>query len=164
MKKIKLSTGHYTLVDDVDFERLSQYRWQLHSGGYAFRAAYIPASKSITGKKRRKTVYMHRLIMDNPENKMIDHINKDKLDNRRTNLRVVTASQNQMNSRRRQASGFKGVYYVKERNIYRVILGFKHKAKTVGWFKNKIEAAKAYNSAALELYGEYAELNDVASR
>lgn len=91
MKEIPLTQGKSTIVDDDDYEILSQHRWVfLAKTGYAYRSEYAP----------RKTVYMHRQILGVTDRRTdVDHINGDKLDNRKSNLRAVTRSQNQQNQK-----------------------------------------------------------------
>ena len=88
MAIISLTQGKVVIVDDEDFEWLNQWKW-LYNGGYAIR--------SVGPYKNRKHIRMHRLIMDTPDHLEVDHINWDKLDNRRSNLRNVTRSENQRN-------------------------------------------------------------------
>lgn len=112
MKRIKLTQGKFTLVDNGDFEWLNQWKWYLNSKGYAMRG------KRISGKQIM--ILMHRLINNTPEGLKFetDHINRDKLDNRRENLRTATRSQNKINTnlRKDNTSGYKGVSWNKNRN------------------------------------------------
>ena len=100
IKKIPLSgkngSGLFALVSDVDYDKASQYRWFLNSGGYAVRIIHY---RGANGNRTTKTVYMHRFIMEAPDNLVVDHKNHDRLDNRRTNLRICTVSENQLNNR-----------------------------------------------------------------
>jgi hypothetical protein len=97
--------------------------------------------------------------MNTPNGMHTDHINGNCLDNRRGNLRVCTQAENKRNLSlsKRNSSGFKGVYWSKERNKWHVRAGSKH----IGRYNNIIDAAKAYNQAAISMFGEYAKLNDV---
>lgn len=105
MKKIKLKHGEVVLVDNKDYDRLNKYKWCLNSAGYATRRL-----------NTHRSVLMHRAIMNTPENLETDHINANKLDNRRKNLRNVTHSQNQLHSRLpiTNTSGIKGVTWDKK--------------------------------------------------
>lgn len=107
MKRIKLTQGKYALVDDADYEWLSQYNWHYHDLGYARNA---------------QVGYMHRFINATQEGYQTDHINQNKLDNRRVNLRTVTAFVNQVNKSksRNNTSGITGVRWDKSRNRWRV--------------------------------------------
>lgn len=103
-KKFK---GVYTLVDDADYVFLSRWNWSLMCSGYVFRKG-----KKSEGCLYRKTIYMHRQILGITDSKVLcDHINHNKLDNRRCNLRVCTSTQNQSNRilNRTSLSGYKGV-------------------------------------------------------
>lgn len=102
MKKIKLTRGKFALVDDEDFEFLNQWKWCLrNSGRYAGRCDY----------KNNKWILMHRVINNTPVGMETDHINRNKLDNRRSNLRSVTGCQNMMNVGvpSNNVSGYRGV-------------------------------------------------------
>ena len=100
MKKIKLTQGKVALVDDGDFEWLSQWKWTYKNGGYAYR--------SIGSKGH---IFLHRAIMKSPKNLEIDHINGNGLDNRRSNLRFATHKQNIRNQQKQKnrTSKYKGV-------------------------------------------------------
>jgi len=95
MKKIKLSQGKVTLVDDEDFDLLSKYRWHYHTG---CRCEYARRSTWKDGKVG--TIYMHQMIINTPPGLETDHINGNKLDNRRENLRICTTRENQHNQHR----------------------------------------------------------------
>ena len=93
MENIELTKGKVAIVDDEDYKFLSQYKW----GAFKNRNIYYAARMDYRGKKR-KNILMHRVIMGEPTDMQIDHINGNGLDNRRINLRVVTQSQNLRNS------------------------------------------------------------------
>lgn len=141
----------FAIVDDTDFEKLSSYKWTLQSRGYV---------KTWDGDK---AVYMHRLILDCVHGEEIDHINKNKLDNRRGNLRLCTRSQNNANrniiSERDNGSVYKGVRWDEDRKKFLARIGVNGKTINLGRYKNEIDAARAYDLAALKYYGEYASLN-----
>lgn len=150
MKEIKLANNRgITLVDDEDYDWLNQYKWQLTDTGYAKMAL------------KSKTKRMHRFIMKEPEDLLIDHIDGNKLNNQKSNLRVVNKSQNAMNSKNQinTASKFKGVS--KWRNKWFAKIQLNKKQYYLGIFEDEIEAAKAYNKTAKELFGEYAKLNKI---
>jgi len=148
MKEIKLANNKgITFIDDEDYEWLNQYKWQLTDTGYAKMA--------LKGKTKR----MHRFIMKEPDGLQIDHIDGNKLNNQKSNLRFATKSQNAMNSKNRinTTSKFKGVS--KWRNKWFVKIQLNKKQYYLGVFKDENEAAEAYNKVAKELFGEYAKLN-----
>ena len=158
-KEISLSRGKFALVDDADYEWLSQWKWCCSVNGYAVRRANSGGS-----------VYMHRAITDCPCGMYVDHVNHDTLDNRRTNLRVATPTQNHGNSLPRgrrtslpehvRTSIFKGVVMRMERWQAQVYV---HGTTIrLGRFLTQRAAAAAYNEAASRYFGEYAFLNDLS--
>ena len=156
MKQIELTQGKFALVDDDDFDELNQYNWCFHNG-YAVRGVAISQGK-------QKTQLMHRLITNCPDDMEVDHINHDKLDNRKSNLRVCSSSENSHNQKMQtkvKSSRFKGVYFNKNANKWQAQIKLDDKNKYLGLFTNEIDAAIAYNVAAIELFGEFALLNEV---
>ncbi len=126
-KAIPLTRGKIAIVDDEDYEYLSQWDWCYGGSGYAARW------RRIDGKKR--LVYMHTVINQTPEGGITDHINRNKLDNRRENLRTVSHSVNNSNINIRQAnvSGMSNVWWDKSRRKWRVYTGKKEgKNKFIG--------------------------------
>ncbi len=124
MKKIKLSKNKFALVDDSDFAWLSQWSWCVSTKGYAVR------------KQNGHNVTMHRLINNTPEEFQTDHINRNKLDNRRSNLRTVTNSQNHFNIglQVNNNSGCAGVYFDKQTKKWRVFIQVNNKRISLGRF------------------------------
>lgn len=107
---------------------------------------------------------LHRLIMSPGKNFVIDHKNHDTLDNRRKNLRICTKMQNSQNLLRawkKNRTGFKGVYACHTYDGFYAQINMNGKRTHVGSFKSKVEAARAYNLAALKEYGEFAQLNKI---
>jgi len=148
VKRIALDDGHYAIVDAADYEWLKQYNWHFLNG-YAAR------------RKKGKTIYMHQEIMQPPEGMMVDHCNRNKLDNRRSNLRVCTNDQNSRNQGKKSGSfsRFKGVGYSKCRHKWYATLYFEGKAIWLGYFADEVQAARAYDRAAVEYFREFAHLN-----
>jgi HNH endonuclease/AP2 domain len=151
-KEIKLSKGYIALVDDEDFEWLSKFKWHI-GGGYAIRTAQ--------NDFKQITVRMHREILQAPKGLEVDHVNKDKLDNRRQNLRLASKSQNARNrgANKNNTSGFKGVSWNKRDNKWQALIRVHLKKKFLGYFDDPTEAAKAYDKAAKELHEEFANTN-----
>lgn len=164
MKYIELTKGKKTLVDDEDYEFINQHKWHLSSHGYAVRTTKTP---SVAGKRHGKMIGMHRVILNTPSDMVVDHINGNKLDNRKSNLRNCTQAQNCQNQglRRNNTSGYKGVHFHKQRiNKWQARLHFtdengKRKVKHLGFFDDPKEAGTAYNQAAQEQFGEFAKVN-----
>jgi len=104
---------------------------------------------------------MHRLIGNPPKGSIVDHINQNKLDNRRGNLRICGKSENAANSRLRRdnTSGYRGIFF--ERRRWRAGIHFKGHFVVIGRYDTREEAALAYNIAAIGVYGEFASLNEV---
>lgn len=154
--EIPLSKGAVTIVDDDDYEWLQQWRWYLHPGGYA---QAVP-EKSIS-------FLMHRVILEHHEINLsglfVDHINRNKLDNRKSNLRTCTPSQSVQNRARpkHNKSGFKGVDWVKKDRRFRAKIRVDGVTTTLGYFRSAIEAACAYNQAAVQHHGKFAVLNEI---
>jgi len=154
MKKIQLTQGKYALVDNSDFEWLNQWKWHYLNIGYAARRDYSNGGKYV---------YMHRLITGVPGTQQSDHINHNKLDNRRENLRLATKSQNMANTlpRKTNTSGFKGVSWDKSRNKWAVEITVNYKNIHLGRYTDIKQAAQAYNEAAQKHFGSFARLNTV---
>lgn len=158
-KFIYVGRGKVTIVDDEDYEYLSKYNWCVTPNGYVQR--HKIASDSVEEKSH---VYMHRSIMKPKNGNIVDHINRDRLDNRKENLRICTYSQNSCNksvTKSNLTSKYKGVTYVKRLKHWQVQISNNLKTMYVGVFKTEKEAALAYNKAALKFHGEFACLNEV---
>jgi len=140
MKQIKLTQGKFAIVDDSDFEWLNQWKWCFHIG-------YVVRNKREKGKC--KMIYMHRLINNTSSGFETDHINRNKLDNRRSNLRTVTSSQNNMNTGmwKHNTSKHKGVFWDKSRNKWMAGIGLNYKFINVGRFNDIGDAIKAREQA-----------------
>jgi len=145
MKRIKLSKGMETIVDDEMFDYLNQWKWHLSCKGYAVRSIKKPY---------RHAVFMHRLINKTSEGFQTDHINHNKLDNRKCNLRTVTNTQNHHNMplQKNNTSGFAGISWCKERNKWVVQFWLGNKPHYLGRFSNKEEAIKVRNLAEKKYY------------
>jgi HNH endonuclease len=159
MKQIPLTKGAHALVDDADFEQLSQHKWLLITPGGANGRRY--AARYVG----RKLVYMHRLLLADqlsPECPHADHRDGDGLNNSRANLRVCNRSQNQRNRgpqpRTDRTSQFKGVSFRKGNWLARINTtpGIQ---THIGSFGTELEAALAYDAAAIVYHGQFARLN-----
>ena len=161
MKKIQLTRGKSTLVDDSDFVWLNQWKWMAHNRNGKFYAARGGYEKLGFYKYRIYTISMHRIIMDAIKGQEVDHINGDSLDNRRINLRLANRFENNQNSslRKDNTSGYKGVAFYKAGNKWIAYIGTGKKLRHIGYFTTAKEAARAYNQKAKELFGEFAKEN-----
>jgi HNH endonuclease len=139
---IKLSKGKTTLVDEADLPLISKNKWY--------------ANKTSRGRWYARFIggYMHRLLMGNPPGMDVDHINGDTLDNRRSNLRLCTHTQNLQN---RVIRGRKGIWKYSTR--WRARITVNKKAIHLGVFDSPDEAIAAYDQAAIRYFGEFARLN-----
>jgi hypothetical protein len=153
IRYIPLTRGLFAIVDAEDYEWLSKYKWH---AGRPTRAGKIYARRSTHGGG---VILMHRMIMNPPKGMVVDHINGNTLDNRRCNLWVCTQAENIQNGglHKGAKNRFKGVYPNGRKWYGRV----KYKGETyyLGLFDDEVEAAKARDRKALELYGKHAWLN-----
>lgn len=144
---IPISTGETATCDEDRFEEVSKHFWCLTKGGYP------------QARINNKLVTLHRFLY--PEISRIDHINMNPLDNRSCNLRPCSRSQNGSNrgKQKNNTTGFKGVTLHKQNNNFVAQIFFKQKRIHVGSYATAIEAAKAYDTKAKELFGDFANLN-----
>lgn len=153
MKLIELSKGKYAKVDDCDFDALNKFNWSLMGHGYASRV------EIVNGK--RHNIHMHRVIMGTPEGMDTDHINMDRIDNQRHNLRICTRSENIMNQPKYKKGNsiFRGVHFNKKSGKWVATAHKQRKVFNLGYFKTPEEAARVYNKKVLELYGSFSKVN-----
>lgn len=149
-REIPLTHGLVTLVDGDDFDRLSKWKWHVNRNGYAARTTKEAGRKPM--------VLMHRDLIGAVEGQMVDHINRDRLDNRKANLRLATYSQNLINRSFQNSTGFRGVRAHSRCFIARIKIPGEPQ-RTLGYFDTAEDAARAYDAAALLLHGEFAVLN-----
>lgn len=161
MKEIKLTRGYVALVDDEDYERLSKLKWHVYIGKTGINYALVGIYDKATMKTRHAR--MHRMILNPRKDQIIDHINGNGLDNRKSNLRFATKSTNAANSKKRRdgINQYKGVDYRDPVRGFRARINVSGKAIHLGHFNNEIEAAKAYNQAAIQHFGEFAKINEL---
>lgn len=153
MKRLPLSRGKEALVDDIDYRFVSQWKWSLSTKGYAHR--------TVSRAGRQVTVWLHRLIAERAGIRLsghIDHIDRNKLNCRRNNLRAATNSQNLANrgKNRNNTSGCKGVTWDKERSKWLAQIQVCGRNRYLGRYDNKQEAHAAYCAALRKHFGEYA--------
>ena len=157
MQTIQLTRGAVAIVDDEDFERLSIWKWQLFNNGYAGRQG-----RTIDGIKE-KPRYMHRCLLSPPAGPEVDHVNGNRLDNRRSNLRIATRQQNGMNKSvsKNNKLGIKGVSFDPSRGKFSARITVAPKYLYLGRFDTADEARVAYESAATKHYGEFARITSL---
>lgn len=146
-KQVPLTKGLFSTVDDDDYETLSRWKWHI-SGKYAV---------TCVGNGKRRT--MQDMIVPHAPELCVDHINGDRLDNRKANLRVCTKRQNSYNRKvsKNNKVGLKGVS--PQRNKFRAVIYWNYKRIHLGLFDSPELAGAAYDRKALELYGEFAKIN-----
>jgi hypothetical protein len=145
IKKIKLSQGKYALVDNEDHEHLDQFSW------HYLRAPKDSYGYAVCSTPPYRNKKMHRVILNAKKGQIVDHINHDGLDNRRKNLRIVTASESNRNRRTKNRYGYVGVHKTKDHNgvekywIARITVAGER--LYLGTFPTALEAGRAYDKA-----------------
>ena len=146
--QVPLGNGCVALVDEADWEMVARHRWHVATGGHGNRYA-----------RSSKAGYMHRMIVRAPSNMEVDHINGDGLDNRRCNLRVATVAENHRNRRKPYGSSrFLGVSKCRN-DRWRAQIKADGRVVHLGTFRDEVEAAVAYDRAAIRIHGEFAAPN-----
>lgn len=154
-RAVPLSNGGFSYVDKEDFDIVSSLKWWKSVNGYAIHQH---------GPHANPTCYrMHRFILGAVKGQMLDHINRNKLDNRRCNLRLVSAGENVQNVavKRNNSTGYRGITPIRDGNYraYQAVIYKNGVRYFCGKHKDMIAAAKAYDKKARELYGEHAFVN-----
>ncbi|MBP2635009.1 MAG: Fis family transcriptional regulator [Firmicutes bacterium] len=160
MKHIVLTCGQIAIVDDEDYEWLNKFKWHAqkhHTDGYY-------AVRNVRENGIRRKQYMHKLILGIDGTRTLgDHIDTNKLNNSRNNLRVASFSENRCNIgiTNKNTTGYKGVYLDKRYNRFYARIKIGDKLSYLGTFSTAQEAAKNYNESALKHYGEFARINKI---
>jgi hypothetical protein len=168
-RTIPLTRGFVTVVDDDDYEYLCRWDWHaqvdVREGN-----DLVYAVRGVWNGGRYYLIHLHREVLQPPEGKYVDHINGNPLDNRRANLRICTNAQNQANRRKQRAilgkpprSRYKGVRTAGGQQFrnkpWRACIKTAGKNRSLGYYSTEEEAARAYDRAAREAWGDYARLN-----
>jgi hypothetical protein len=157
MREIVLNQGKVALVDHGDFEWLSQWKW------YALKGANTwYAHRHVIKKGKGTMVSMHRALLGEPPNASVDHIDRNGLNNQRSNLRICSRAQNAYNAQKwsSNTSGFKGVSWRRSKRKWRAqIQAYGKGNKHLGYFDSPVDAAHAYDRAAMQYHGQFALLN-----
>jgi len=158
MKLIPLTQGKFAQVDDEDYEYLSQFKWQALKGVTTWYA-----TRRITvAPKQRKTVWMHREITGAPDGIDVDHQDRNGLNEQKANLQFLTRSEHVRRRRittSKKTSQYKGVSWYSKYQNWVAQIQVDRKGIRLGYFQTELEAARAYDAAAREYFGEHAALN-----
>lgn len=150
--RIPLSRGKVTLIDADDFDKVKDFQWHVQNR---------PRPYAKMTSRDKKQVYLHRVITGAKAGQIVDHINGDRLDNRKRNLRLVTPAQNNWNQRKHKnnTSGFSGVFLQRKTNKFEAAIKHRTHSRHLGTFDNPYEAAVSYDMAKAEIAGEYGSYN-----
>lgn len=155
-RQIPLTQGYFAIVDEADYEWLSQCKWHcFYSKGS--RNVYAYASNQVFDGVKHKRIIMHRMINNTPEGMDTDHIIGNGLDNRRENLRTVTRAQNMWNRNpnKKGTSKYKGVFWHKQHKKWCSKIQVNKKPHHIGLFTDEDEAGKAYADRAKIEFKKY---------
>lgn len=153
---IALTLGKVAEVDICDYDWLNQWSWYANKGRWGFYAI-----RQVWDGTRQRQLTMASFILGLPRGALVDHMDQDKLNNRRYNLRPATQTQNVHNVgiRSTNTSGYIGVSFQKERNHYQANISHNNKQFNIGKYKTALEAAIAYDVECVRLRGEFARTN-----
>jgi hypothetical protein len=172
VKEIILTRNKIALIDDENYEWLNQFKWYAHryKSKYSNKELFY-AVRNVQYNNKKKTIFMHRLLMNAPNGIIVDHHDQNSLNNQKYNLRFATKGQNTTNSPKpvcygnnKTTSQYKGVSFDKSRQKWEAYIGFgkingKCKKTHLGRFNSEIDAALAYDKAAKIYFKEFACLN-----
>lgn len=158
MKEIPLTQGKFAIVDDEDFHFLSNFKWcAVLSNGNFYALRRIKRSGKWT------TIKMHTVLMKTPAGLVVDHVNGNSLDNRRVNMRLCSASDNNRNKKNAPGatSKYRGVHWANAAKKWKASISINNRCHYLGIYASEIDAARAYDAAAYKHYGNFSNLNGV---
>ena len=163
--EIKISSktyGEFTVfIDDEDYDIIKNVTWMICKGKNDIFYARGRVKDIDRHKYGQSQVRMHRIIMSAKEGEGVDHKDHNGLNNRRSNLRIVTQAQNSMNMRSHSQTGFKGVTFIKKKKLYKARIRVNNVLINGRSCKDIFTAAKSYNELAIKYFGEHAFLNKI---
>jgi hypothetical protein len=161
VREIPLTQGYMALVDDEDYDRVSQFKWHARVQRHT-----VYVGRSVYSGGRHTVMYLHRFILDAPRGIEVDHTDGDGLNCRRSNLRLADRVLNNGNRAKtvRGSSPYKGVSLNACSGTWRAKIRFQGTNIGLGFFRDPIDAARAYDAAARMYFGEFARVNFAAER
>lgn len=154
--KLRLKEGVYTLLDKEDLQKVSSYTWNIGGTIRKTGSENLYVRAAMCGNNTKRMILLHRIVMDADPGQIVDHINHDYLDNRKSNLRFVTRSQNSQNRRQwKTKKTVTGVTYRKDRDAYRIRLKVDGKMRAFGYRKDRNEAEALAIELKNKYYGEF---------
>ena len=157
MREIPLTKGKVALIDDEDYFWVSKHKWHYGEKRAGSKIGYAKRGRKVSGKQL--FVKMHRAIVACPDGFQVDHIDGNSLNNQKSNLRICTGTQNARNVTSVAGCGFKGVSKVSYLTKFRAKICHNGNRVHLGYFVTAIEAAIAYDAAAISRFGEFAKTN-----
>jgi hypothetical protein len=158
-KEIQLTQGQVAIVDDDMYDYLNQWKWYANK----LKGKYYAVRNLRLNKKYAGALLMHRVIMNPIKGLVVDHVNGLTLDNRKENLRICTQADNMKNQKlsTNNKTGFRGVSWHKNKKVFESRIHSNNIRYHLGIYNNSIDAARAYNEAAIKYHGEFANINKI---
>ncbi|QAV07442.1 AP2 domain-containing protein [Bacillus vallismortis] len=155
-----------TIIDTADLQKAKEFNGYWHPLLDKKTDSFYVGGSYKKGNGNWASIRLHRWLMNPSDDQVVDHRNHDTLDNRRANLRLCSIGENNRNRKysKHNTSEYKGVGWHKTNGRYRARIKFNGKSIHLGYFKTEIEAAEAYNKAAIKFHGEFAEINKLIQK